>query len=60
MNITGINFKFTMISISEDHTFDHTSEWDMPFEGDDLVITEFVREEIHTEICKYSLDQEII
>ena len=60
MNITGINFKFTMISISEDHTFDHTSEWDMPFEGDDLVITEIVREEIHTKICKYPLDQEII
>ena len=60
MNITGINFKSTMISISEDHTFDHTSEWDMPFEGDDLVITEIVREEIHTKICKYPLDQEII
>ena len=60
MTITGINFKFTMISISEDHTFDHTSEWDMPFEGDDLVITEIVREEIHTKICKYPLDQEII
>ena len=60
MNITGINFKFTMINISEDHTFDHTSEWDIPFEGEDLVITEFVREEIHTKICKYPLDQDII
>ena len=60
MNITGINFKFTMINISEDHTFDHTTEWDIPFTGEDLVITKFVREEIHTKICKYPLDQEII
>ena len=60
MNITGINFKFTMINISEDHTFDHTTEWDIPFTGEDLVITKFVREEIHTKICKYPLDQKII
>jgi hypothetical protein len=60
MNITGINFKFTMINISEDHTFDHTTEWDIPFTGEDLVITKFIREEIHTKVCKYPLDQEII
>lgn len=60
MNITGINFKFTMINISEDHTFDHTTEWDIPFTGEDLVITKFIRDEIHTTICKYLLDQEII
>ena len=58
MNITGINFKFTLINISEDHTFDHTTEWDIPFEGEDAVITKIVRDTNQTEVYKYPLDQE--
>jgi hypothetical protein len=60
MNITGINFKHTRINISEEYTFDHTNEWDLPFEGGDLVITKITRDETDTKICKYPLDQEII
>lgn len=60
MNITGINFKHTRINISEKHTFDHTTEWDMPFGGEDLVITKITRDETYTRICKYPLDQGII
>jgi len=60
MNITGINFKFTMINISESHTFDHTTEWNMPFEGGEPVITKITRDKTDTKICKYPLDQDII
>ena len=60
MNITGINFKHTRINISEEYTFDHTTEWDMPFGGEDLVITKITRDETDTKICKYPLDQGII
>lgn len=60
MTITGIIFKSTMINISESHTFDHTTEWNMPFEGGEPVITKITRDETDTKICKYPLDQDII
>ena len=54
MNITGINFKHTRINISEEYTFDHTTEWDMPFGGEDLVITKITRDETDTKIRELS------
>ena len=60
MTITGINYKLIYISVDSTHTFDHIMEAEIPFEGDDISVTQINRETVYTKFTKYSQTQEII
>ena len=60
MTITGINYKLIYISVDSTHTFDHIMEAEIPFEGDDISVTQINRESVYTKFTKYSQTQETI
>lgn len=56
MTITGINYRFTIFSLM----MDHTSEAEIPLAGDDLVMTETIRETYQTLIKKFPLSEDTV
>ena len=56
MAVTGINYRFIMIGA----TTDHTIEGEIPFEGDDLVITSLTRGSYETKVKKCRLTPDMI
>jgi len=56
MAVTGIRYEFMVISPTMDHTF----EGDIPFSGDEPVITKYDRDSHETSVKRYKLTQETI
>ena len=56
MAITGIRYRFIMFSRSMDRSY----EADIPFTGNDLLLTETIRDSLDTKIRKFKLTEETI
>ena len=56
MTITGIRYRFVLFSRS----MDRSNEADIPFTGNDPVMTETIRDSLDTKIRKFKLTEETI
>ena len=56
MNITGISYKFIMFNLTSDHVFDA----EIPFTGDETVLTKITRSSYESKVEKFKLSKEAI